>query len=200
VVAWTLLLATAAGASRETSLDDVYRSGNGMLEFSDFDFFGVDRELISLTVLDDGIRFGSLAPSSGYGFEAFAISYKVSAVDASRQISGASLRLDSGTHRRGFGKVLALQRLVGVGGARSEGMLLETFDIRDHWRRPRDEERFAEPQNVLQVWDKVLVFSKRGRATWLSSTNRFSVLPAPGTASLIGLGLIGLLVSERRRR
>lgn len=52
-----------------------------------------------------------------------------------------------------------------------------------------------DPQQSIRVIDGVTLVAKDGTATWESSINRFTLVPEPGTASLmlLGLGLLALL-------
>lgn len=92
---------------------------------------------------------------------------------------------------------------------------LETFDIDKNmvcdpawspdmcskeWVKLFDSDEFH-PRDKLGVTDTVKIFSKgEGDAEWFSSINRFSVVPEPGTASLLGAGLVGLFLAGKRRR
>ena len=188
------------GASTLTFFDDVFISGNEKLEFSDFKLVGIDPHDISLEVLDDGLRVSGPVDLSRFGFRAFKVSYKVTARDPAAPITGASLELESSTSRHGFSKVLAFKGVLGKGGGHPEALLLKTYDFKDKWQDRFDEEAFHEPRSSAYVWDKALLFAAGGGATWLASTNRFSVVPEPSTASLFALGFIALFALERRRR
>ena len=196
----SLAWAGQGAASSLTSLDDVFISGNEKLEFSHFQLVGIDPHDISLEVLEDGLRIYGPVGLSWFGYKAFKVSYKVTARDPAAAISGVSLELESSTSSRGFSKVLAFKSVLGKGDDHPEPMLLKTFDFKDKWVDRFDEEQFDQPRNVAQVWDKVLLFAAGGATTWVSSTNRFSVVPEPATARLLVLGLIAVLVFEGRRR
>ena len=78
--------------------------------------------------------------------------------------------------------------------------LLDTYNIQDTLKQLVDEQAFDEPKNEVSVLNTVLLSSTETHATWFASTNRFNVVPEPGTASLLALGLLGLFVQGRRRR
>jgi hypothetical protein len=56
-----------------------------------------------------------------------------------------------------------------------------------------------DPQESIRVIDGVTLVAHDGTATWESSTNRFSLVPEPGTASLMLLGLASLALLPHRR-
>jgi len=192
--------AERAAASSVTSLGDVFVSGNGKLEFSHFKLVGIDPHDISLEVLDDGMRISGPVGISHFGFRAFKVSYKVTTLDPAAPLTGVSLELESSTSRRGFNKVVAFKGVLGKGGHYPEAALLKTYDFKGKWHDRFDEEAFHEPRTSAHIWDKVLLFAAGGGSEWVASTNRFSVVPEPTTASLLGLGLIVLVALERRRR
>ena len=54
------------------------------------------------------------------------------------------------------------------------------------------------PKQSIKIIDGVTVSAIDGSANWISSTNRFRVIPEPGTAALTGLGLLLLGLRSRR--
>ena len=81
-------------------------------------------------------------------------------------------------------------------------------DIRDCFRLPhglgndgaiRLVEGGFDPQQSIRVIDGVTITASDGTATWKSSINRFTLVPEPGTASLMLLGLVLLGRLPRRR-
>lgn len=75
-------------------------------------------------------------------------------------------------------------------------------DVESECRIEQDEDSIEyEPETVLHIEDTVKLFSigKNG-VTWRSLTNSYVATPEPGTASLLALGLVGLVASGRRRR
>jgi hypothetical protein len=234
-------------------------SGNGQLEFSNFQFFSpghtVDESEISVSVLADGILLSGPVSATNE-LKGFFVTYDVTALGPG--IVGASLSLDSQIEQDAFGLVLATKRILGgpkdhygwdeqdpwkghdpwkkskghhgpsgwKGKADDWTDRHQPFGFADHrtlaflktaqWHHGKGsfahpdlglgndgairlvEAGFAARQSI-QVVDHVLVSGVHGSATWESSTNRFMVVPEPGTAGLTLLGL-GLLVHRSRRR
>lgn len=56
-----------------------------------------------------------------------------------------------------------------------------------------------DPQSSIRVIDGVTIAAWDGTATWESSTNRFTLVPEPGTAGLMLLGFAWLALFPRRR-
>jgi hypothetical protein len=54
------------------------------------------------------------------------------------------------------------------------------------------------PKQSVRIIDGITVSVIDGTATWLSSTNRFTLVPEPGTAALTALGLLLLGLRSRR--
>jgi hypothetical protein len=117
-------LATALAAfgaqAASVSLDDVrsgdtFVSGNGKLEFSDFDFDSsgdVDEDDIVLEILDDGLRLSGPEGVHDDGKLRFEVSYTVTALDPTMPISGATLELESIVNGDPFAGVLATKKLL----------------------------------------------------------------------------------------
>lgn len=232
-------------------------SGDGKLQFSNFQFFSpfnsVDEDDVDTTVLPDGLRFSGPITSTD-DLKTFFVLYEVSTIGptgTNNRITGASLQLESDVEAEKFGVVLSTKRLIGDVGDPSDwfnengkakngkakkdksnargdfgfghdfdsdfplgpfgGSLghLKTadWDISKKFRPPlglgKDgairlaEAGFAAQQSI-RVIEKVVVAAKDGTATWTSSTNRFRVVPEPGTATLMLLGF-GLIALRSRR-
>jgi hypothetical protein len=62
----------------------------------------------------------------------------------------------------------------------------------------RFDEKSFDPQESVKVIDGVWIKAPRGSEVGFSSTNRFRVVPEPGTEVLVALGLIGLAIGGRR--
>jgi hypothetical protein len=234
-------LCAASASAVSFSLDALpsgpVASGNGQLEFSNFQFFSpfgsVDPADVTLTVLDDGIRLsGPLTVTNDVAN--FFLLYEVS---ASAGIEGVSLQLDSDVDASILGLVLSTKQILGERVTRpGKGKGKDSFPFRHDfelgpfgyetlahlktadWQigggkdddcgfRPplglgRDgairlvEAGFA-ARDSLRVVEGVTLSAIGGSATWESSTNRFSVVPEPGTAGTLLLGL-ALLAGRRR--
>jgi hypothetical protein len=112
------LLATAAQAV-SFDLDMIpagpVNSGNGQLQFSNFQFFSpfntVDAGDITLTTLDDGIEISGPVGVTGTGVKTFFVLYEVTALGPG--IDSASLLLDSQVSADHFGLVLATKKILG---------------------------------------------------------------------------------------
>ena len=193
-------LAGTAGSSHSPWPTEVI-SGNGKLKFSHFDSGGIDPHDITLDVLDDGLRFSGPVTRHRLGLEFFHISYKVTALDPSMPIAGGSLGLESLTSRHPLSKVFATKTLLGKGNAFfPELKFLSTYDIQSKHKKLFDEKTFHTARNVVHVKDTVLLLTTGPRTSWIASTNRFSVVPEPGSAGLFALGVSGLAILGRRRR
>ena len=112
------LLATAAQAV-SFDLDSIpagpITSGNGQLQFSNFQFFSpfntVDAGDITLTTLADGVQISGPESVSGTGLKSFFVLYEVTALGAG--IDSASLLLDSKVTADHLGFVLATKKILG---------------------------------------------------------------------------------------
>lgn len=233
-------------------------SGNGQLEFSNFQFFSpsgsVDEDEIAVGVLADGIVLSGPVSASDE-LRSFFVTYEVRALGPG--IVEASLQLDSDIESGAFGLVLSTKRILGDPHQGSGWHKQDPWKDKDPWRdehrrgrggwkRERDdfhddhhefelgdrrtlaflktaewqtgrsrhcdhpslglgndgairlvEAGFA-VQDSLRVVEHVLVSGRHGTATWNSSTNRFTVVPEPGAASLTLLGLCLLALRSRR--
>jgi len=218
-------------------------SGNGQLEFSNFQFFSpfmtVDPSKVTATILADGIELSGPISASN-GLKNFFVLYEVRALGAG--IEEASLLLDSQVDADIFGVVFSTKQILGeVSGAPHDGWhghengsndfgfgrgldhafpsdrqtlaFLKTAD----WEIGRDDHCFRtplglgcdgairlveagfDPQQSIRVIDGVTLAAWDGTATWESTTNRFSLVPEPGTASLMLLGLALLALLPHRR-
>jgi hypothetical protein len=258
----TLLLCASGGAARATSTsidldlvspDQVYVSGNGLLEFSDFRVqglgcHGVDPSDLELEILEDGVAIAGNLRVDGRGPDAFFVSYRVTALGP--PIDGASLALDTFVDGDQHPTVFATKRLIGdfpekpsghpgnhhgwghhgwgllpgagssqhhdrddpsqhQGGNKTLAFLKAAVwepggGCLPHWRwvceGDFDEASFA-PHDTIKVIDGLRLETRRhaGITTFVSSTNRFSVVPEPDTAALLVLGLSGLAFAGRRR-
>jgi len=176
-------------------------SGNGKLKFSNFHLSGIDWGDITLDAVEDGLRISGPETLHRHGVEFFSISYKVTALDGSMPILGASLELESHTSHHPFSKVFATKTVLGKGNSFfPELKFLKTYDIQDKFQKFYSEGDFHTPRDYAYVKDTVLLVSSGPTTKWIASTNRFPVVPEPGTASLLVLGLTGLVVAGRRRR
>jgi len=122
-------------------------SGNGKLLFSNFHIHGIDRDDITLESLEDGLRISGPVGLHARGLEFFTVSYKVTALDETMPILGASLELDSITEPgHPLAMVFAGTTLFGKGNAFfPEWKRLETYDIGGHIEHPSDHTDFRKP-------------------------------------------------------
>lgn len=225
-------LAALAGSASATTLadvmpGDVFLSGNGKLQFTDFEFVSlcgtcVTPDEITLNILADGVQLLGPITSSGHEFKGFQVTYAALAVDPSMPITGSSLELDSVVDG-GFAAVYGLKRITGKTGGRfphtTELAQLSTFDISRRVACPRgvpapcfrrtsdlfDSSAFGSDQQEIRVKDTVKIFAAGGDATWKFSANHFGSgsipVPEPSTAAILAAGLLGLgLAGGRRRR
>lgn len=252
------------------TLDEVFESLDGTLEFSEFRFHGVDPKDLEIEIGERGITFSGNASITGFDHDMFQISYTVRALTESG-IRSTTLRLDSDIEG-GHGAVLASKKISaprdkvpklpwlsidswkqdgdrkhgdwddkswkgddykgGKSGHDGWGHKGDGFDpigtllayniaggwvcgCGHHHESAKDVEDECgieqasdsidyDSERVLHILDtvKLLSFGKseKGAVSWHSVSNEYVVTPEPGTAGLIGLGLVGLIVSERRRR
>ena len=231
-VALTLAAWLVSGAANALPTGPVV-SGNGQLEFSNFEFFSpggkVNVDDIAVSVLADGIALSGPVDVK-HGAANFFVTYDVRALGPG--IDGVSLELDADP----IGLVLSTKRILGDRGDpcdwwgdhkgkgdwfdgpddKGKGGKFDRFSKWNHGGK-RDFDSFDKrtlaflktmqvngsgnylvaanfaPQESIRVVEHVVVSAKKG-AAWNSSTNRFSVVPEPGTATLtlIGLGVLAL--------
>jgi hypothetical protein len=246
------LLSTAASAIPTGPIT----SGNGMLQFSNFQFFSpfntVNSSDVTVTALTDGLQFsGNVSTSTDV--KSFYVAYEINLTPAAagQGIKRASMQLDSSVDSDTFGLVLATKRLIGdkndprnffgksdanakgtrpmsagtdsfndstsgfSGFGRKTLAFLKTADwmTSDTTSKPplglggdgaiRMVEAGFANQTHLRVLEHVVVAADSGTATWTSTTEHFitgtsAVVPEPGTAALMLLGLS--VVGMRRRR
>ena len=127
----SLLLVTAlclmAGAAQAVSftLDSIpvgpVVSGNGMMQFSNIQFFSpfntVNAADVTFEVLDDGVRLSGPVSVSGSDLKNFFVLYEVTSLGGG--IDQASLFLDSHVDADVFGLVLATKQVIGDIGDRN---------------------------------------------------------------------------------
>jgi hypothetical protein len=116
-IALASTLAASGARAASISLDDIRRddtfvSGNGKLQFSDFDASGdVDEDDIVLEILDDGVRISGREGVDDDGKQSFEVSYTVTALDPTMPISGATLDLESIVSGDPFAGVVVTKKL-----------------------------------------------------------------------------------------
>ena len=247
------LFSAAAGAVPTSPIT----SGNGMLQFSNFQFFSpfntVKESDVAVTARTDGLQFsGNVSTSTDV--KSFYVAYEINLTPAAtgQGIKRASMQLDSSVDSDTLGLVLATKRLIGdknttnffgKSDAKAKGTramspgtdafndstsnlglsgfnrktvaFLKTADWMTgdtNFKPPLGlggdgairmvEAGFAN-QTHLRVLEHVVVAADSGTATWRSTTEHFitgasAVVPEPGTAGLMLLGLS--VVAIRRRR
>jgi hypothetical protein len=164
-VALGVVLAAGFAQAMSFSIDDIrsddsFTSGNGKLEFSDFDFDStghVDEDDIVLEILDDGVRLSGPISASDDGKGSFEVRYTVTALDPTMPISGATLELDSIVSGDPFAGVLATKKLLASGGdpdrgreeswtSRSPGSSTWKSSSWKSWKRGDDDERWDDDE------------------------------------------------------
>jgi hypothetical protein len=158
-IALASTLAASGPQAASISLDDIRRddtffSGNGKLEFSDFDTSGdVDEDDIFLEILDDGVRISGREGVSDDGKQSFEVSYTVTALDPTMPISGATLELESIVSGDPFAGVVATKKL--LASDRKSDRYSERSDSESRWYKSsksrskgRDDDRWDDDR-----WD-----------------------------------------------
>jgi hypothetical protein len=220
-------------------------SGNGQLEFSNFQFFSpfdsVDPSEVTATILADGIQLSGPITSTS-GLKNFSLLYEVRSLGLG--IEEASLLLDSDVDAGDFAVVVSTKQILGdrLSGPpgcthckKKSGDDGFGFDLGLDGTFPTDREVLAflktadweiddpdncfrtplglgsdgavrlvesgfDPHLSIRVIDNISIAAFDGTATWQSSINRFTLVPEPGTASLLLLGFTWVaLISYRRR-
>lgn len=199
-----VLLAVANSEARAFELS--IASNNGLLEFSDFEFWfdGVDPNDLTLHVLDDGIQItGPLSLTDGDSAE-FYVRYMVTAYDGF--IDAASLLVDSQISGDGFPTFVKSSETLYDGppgpfvnqGTELAVLSTEDFELQN----PMDSSPLAGMPTVVTVVDGVRIRSggTGDEAAFFSLTNTFLVVPEPATSALFGVGLVGLGILGRRSK
>ncbi|HEY8154124.1 MAG TPA: PEP-CTERM sorting domain-containing protein [Myxococcota bacterium] len=203
-----------AGAARALSLNvaDVHNdlvlfSPNGQLVFSHIEFFlePADDADFTLTLLDDGLELtGPMFAEDGDSAE-FYFRYQVSAVNPDALINGVTLFAPSEIVDDLYPTFAKTSKtildgppgpIVGVGPLID---LLETFNFAGTYTE-LDSAAFT-PRATITVIDGVRLSTggPGDSAEVLSISNRFAVVPEPGTLVMLGGGLLGLALAGRRR-
>jgi len=215
-ICMTLLCAVSlAGAARALSFnvadvhdDTVLISLNGQLEFSHFQFFlePADDADFTLTLLDDGLQLtGPMSAANGDSAE-FYFAYQVSAVDPNALINGASLFAPTSIVDDFSPTFAKTGKTIFNGPMGPEIGVPPPIDVLETANYDGGYTEFAQttfdPRETLTIYDGVRLFTAgpgdSAEAELIS--NRFAVVPEPGTLVLLGSGLLGLILAGRRSR
>ncbi len=185
----------------------ILTSGNGQLSFTRFEFYlgGADPADFTLSVLDDGIRFtGPMSVSGGAAAE-FYFSYEVSVLGNLPGIDGVSLYAPSETTGDGDPTFVKTAKQI-YAGPTPEFFHQDTLATLKTRNFDGEYSEFASasfaPQSLISVFDGIRLSSGGlgDSATLLEITNRFNVVPEPGTFAMLGIGIAGIGFAGRRRR
>jgi len=212
---WSVLLADSARALSvsDFSVAEVnnatgFLSGNGLLEFSHFEFWLGDapRDAFTLSVLDDGIRLtGPTSVADGAKAE-FYFRYQVSVLGDGPLLNGVSLFAPSTISGDGFPVFAKSSKLVFPGteteffGQDDTILNLQAINF-DDTHQDLVSGSFS-PQQTIWVLDAIRLSSAQSgdSASVESISNTYAVVPEPTTLALLSLGLTGLAVASRHSR
>jgi hypothetical protein len=184
----------------------VLTSGNGQLSFTRFEFYlgEADPADFTLSVLDDGVRLtGPMSVADGAQAE-FYFSYEVSVLGDAPGINGVSLYAPSEITGGGYPTFVKTAKQI-YAGPTPEFFHQDTLALLTtrNFEGPYSEFASASfaPQSLITVLDgaRLSAAGPGDTATLTELTNRFSVVPEPGTLALLGVGFFGLGIARRRR-
>ena len=205
-----LLLVSVAGPARAMPLADLLLPGvvldSGSLRFSNFAYaqsgdMAAAADIVVIGIVlggDDGIAItGSLKDSAGNTApSAASISYKVSVVGGPPplQITGVKIEADFSVTEPGYANLNA-----SVLNTSIDLIQLFAHNFGGGTTETNSGQKSLTPSSELNVvMENIDAFAQMGTAEISEIRQAFTVVPEPGSAILLALGLCGLAIAGRR--